>query len=127
MVRCRDAMANSSVTKFRGEVFTHYYAAITVVCGIDCLACQDEFFMGNPIDIKENDEHDLDFLFACLAFFGLCEFRHFRWELILFPPNACLIIVRVSIALFPRFAQNLMLFLCRIHNENTSGQIHDLE
>jgi hypothetical protein len=34
---------------------------ITVVCGIDCLACQDKFFVNNPLDVKENDEHALDF------------------------------------------------------------------
>jgi hypothetical protein len=34
--------------------------------------------------------------------------------LLLSYPNACLIIARVSVALFPRFSQNLMLFLCRI-------------
>jgi hypothetical protein len=41
--------------------------------------------------------------------------------------NACLIIPRVFVALFPRFAQNLMLFFCRIHHEMTSDQIHDSE
>jgi hypothetical protein len=25
------------------------------------LACQDEFFLNNPLDVKENDEHALDF------------------------------------------------------------------
>jgi hypothetical protein len=30
-------------------------------------------------------------------------------------PNACLVIARVSVALFPRFIQNSILFLCRIH------------
>jgi hypothetical protein len=25
------------------------------------LACQDEFFVNNPLDVKENDEHALDF------------------------------------------------------------------
>jgi hypothetical protein len=31
------------------------------VCGIDCLICQDYFFENNPLDIKENYEHFLDF------------------------------------------------------------------
>jgi hypothetical protein len=39
--------------------------------------------------------------------------------------NACLIIANVSVALFPRFAQNLVLFLCRTHREIASGQIND--
>jgi hypothetical protein len=34
---------------------------ITVVCGIDSLACQDEFFVNNLLGVKENDEHALDF------------------------------------------------------------------
>jgi hypothetical protein len=34
---------------------------VTVVSGIDCLACQDELFVNNPFDIKVNDEHVLDF------------------------------------------------------------------
>jgi hypothetical protein len=32
-----------------------------LVCGIGCLAYQDELFVSNPFDIKENDEHALDF------------------------------------------------------------------
>jgi hypothetical protein len=28
---------------------------------VDYLACQDEFFVNNPLDIKENCEHVLDF------------------------------------------------------------------
>jgi hypothetical protein len=33
-------------------------------------------------------------------------------------------LARVSVAFFPRFAQNLMLFLYRIHGEIASCQIH---
>jgi hypothetical protein len=32
-----------------------------VVCGIDYLVCQNEFFLNNHPDAKENDEHALDF------------------------------------------------------------------
>jgi hypothetical protein len=35
---------------------------ITVVCRIDSLVCQDEFFVNNPLDVKENDEHALGFV-----------------------------------------------------------------
>jgi hypothetical protein len=38
---------------------------------------------------------------------------------------ACLILARVSVALFPRSAQSLMLIRSRIHHEIASGQIHD--
>jgi hypothetical protein len=27
----------------------------------DCLACQNELFVNNPLDVNENDEHALDF------------------------------------------------------------------
>jgi hypothetical protein len=37
-------------------------------------------------------------------------------------PNACLITDKVSITLFPRFAQNLMLFLYRTQHKIASGQ-----
>jgi hypothetical protein len=40
---------------------------VTVVCRIECLACQDELFVNNPLDFKENFEHALDFtlLLSC--------------------------------------------------------------
>jgi hypothetical protein len=42
-------------------------------------------------------------------------------------PNACLIIVRVSVELLPRFAQSFMLFLSRIDLKIASDQMHDSE
>jgi hypothetical protein len=63
-VRCRDATASSFVAKIPSEVFAHFHAVavkVTVVCGIDCLACQDEFYMNDPLDVEENFDHDLDF------------------------------------------------------------------
>jgi hypothetical protein len=47
MVSCRDATDSSFVSKVQGEVFAYLHAVaieITVLCGIVCLACQDEFF-----------------------------------------------------------------------------------
>jgi hypothetical protein len=32
-----------------------------MVRGIDCLASQNDFFVKSPLDIKESDEHALDF------------------------------------------------------------------
>jgi hypothetical protein len=32
----------------------------TLLCVTDCLACQDEFCMNNPLHVKENDEYALD-------------------------------------------------------------------
>jgi hypothetical protein len=39
-----------------------------------------------------------------------------------FSPIDYIIIFMVSVAMFPRFAHNLMLFFCRIHPEIASGQ-----
>jgi hypothetical protein len=46
---------------------------------IDCLDCQDEFFVNNALDIKENDEHALGFTlhvspFSVLGEFGLSAY-----------------------------------------------------
>jgi hypothetical protein len=87
------------------------------------LACQEEFFVNNLLDVKERDEHILDFALhlSCIFFFGLSE------------PSMPLSIhvghttAWVSDALFPRFAQNLLVLLCCIHREIASGQIHDLK
>jgi hypothetical protein len=48
-------------------------------------------------------------------------------QLMLSSLNSYLIIARVSIALFPRFAQNLTLFLCLIYREIASGQKDNLK
>jgi hypothetical protein len=43
------------------HIFMHAVTVkVTGVCGIDCLACQDQFFVNSPLDIKENDEHAHD-------------------------------------------------------------------
>jgi hypothetical protein len=84
MVCCRDSTASSFVAKVWGEFFAHFYSVaikVTVVCGIDCLACQDEFFVNNPLDVEESDEHALNFaLFTCLAFFGLGDVGLIPWK-----------------------------------------------
>jgi hypothetical protein len=41
--------------------FTQSPLNVTVVCGIECLVFQDVFFVNNPLDEKESDEHALDF------------------------------------------------------------------
>jgi hypothetical protein len=64
MVHCCDATAISSVTKVQDKVFAQFHTVGVkrhMLCGIDCWACQDEFFVHNPFDVKENDEHVLDF------------------------------------------------------------------
>jgi hypothetical protein len=64
--------------------------------------------MNNPLDVKANDGHSLDFP---LHLFVYCSCFHPRTLVY------CLIIGRVSDVLFPKFAQNLMLFFYRIHRE----------
>jgi hypothetical protein len=106
--------------KVRGEVFEHFHAVtanVTVVYGIECLAWQDEFFVNNPLDIKENDEHAIDVAFPPSRLFWSRRVWTFRVWLMLSSPSACLITVGISAALLPRFAQNLMIASCRIHRE----------
>jgi hypothetical protein len=92
-VRCLDATASSFVTKLRGEAFVHIHAA---KCGIDCFTCQDEFFVDHPLDIKENDEHALDFAFHLSLLFSVPVILDFPRTVRAFSPNSYLIIVRVS-------------------------------
>jgi hypothetical protein len=71
------ATTNSFVAKFRGEVFLRFHAVavnFTAECGIDCLACYDEFFKNNSLGMKENDAHALHFVLHLYRLFGLSEF-----------------------------------------------------
>jgi hypothetical protein len=44
---------------------------VTFVRGIDCLAYQDKFFVNNPLDVKENDEHDFEFALHLSCLFSV--------------------------------------------------------
>jgi hypothetical protein len=64
IMQCNDAPASSLSPEIgvkSKHIFTQSPQNTAVVCGIDCLACQDKFFVNNPLDAKENDEHFLDF------------------------------------------------------------------
>jgi hypothetical protein len=93
------------------------------------LAYQDEFFANNPLDVDGNDEHALDFALLLSRLFrsALNPAYHSNTvaRLMLSFPNACLVIARVSAALFPRLEQNLMLLLCHGSRETALGQILD--
>jgi hypothetical protein len=110
-VRCLHATAISFVAKFQGEVFANFRAVavkVTVLCGIDCLACQDEFFVNSPLDIKENaekgnDENALDFSIHLSRLFRSRGVWVFRERLMLSSPKAYIIIARVSVAISPRY------------------------
>jgi hypothetical protein len=56
--------------------------------------------MNNRLDVKRNDEHDLDFVLHLSRFSRLWRVWTFRVRLILSSPNVYLIIARVSVALF---------------------------
>jgi hypothetical protein len=79
------------------------------------------FLWRTPFDIKENDEHAPDIALHLSRLFRSAQNQtchsNTRVWLMLSPPNACLATVRVSVPLFPRFAQNLMHTRCRIHRE----------
>jgi hypothetical protein len=68
--------------------------------------------VNNPLDVKKMSML-LTLLLTCLTSFGLHWTEHAK-RLMLFSQNAYLIIVRVSVILFTRFAQNLIHTLCRI-------------
>jgi hypothetical protein len=114
MMCYHDATASPFVSKVQGGVFTYFYAVtvkVTLMCKIEGLACQDEFLVNNPLDVKENDEHALDFALDLPHLFwpALIRACHSNTcvQLVHSCANTCLIIARASVALFPRFAQNL--------------------
>jgi hypothetical protein len=67
---------------------------------MDYLVCQEALFVNNPLDIKENNGRALDFAPHLSRLFR----SHWVWtfciRLVLYFPNACLIIGRVSVSLF---------------------------
>jgi hypothetical protein len=80
--------------------------------------------VNNALDVKEHDQHTPDSALNLSRLFRFWWVWTFRAQLMLSSSNACLITVSVSVALFSRFAQNLMLFLWWIHREIGSGQMH---
>jgi hypothetical protein len=54
-----------------------------------------------PLDVKENDEHSLDF--SPVMLFSFLVSLNFPCTAYAFFPNACLITSRVSFAICPRF------------------------
>jgi hypothetical protein len=61
--------------------------------------------------MSKNDKHALDFALHLSRLFRCRWVWTFHVWLMLSSPNACLIIAWFSVALFPTFTQNLMLFL----------------
>jgi hypothetical protein len=110
------------------HIFMQKPWSITVICRIDSGLPGWILYEQSPY-VKENDEHALDFALHLSRLFWSQWFRLFHsnihvW-LMLSTPSDCLIIPRVTVALFPRFAQHLMHTCCWIHQKITSGQIQD--
>ena len=72
-MHCHGKGARSVVAKVGDDVFA-------VEPGIHSLASWDKFFMHNPLDVKESDEHALEIAFSRLAFLGLGDMGLFHWE-----------------------------------------------
>jgi hypothetical protein len=93
-VRFRNATASSFIPKARGEVFAHFHAVST-----DCRTYQDECFVIITHDIKESDEHSLDFALILSRIFQSWWFWTFGVRLMFSSQNAGLIGIKVSVAL----------------------------
>jgi hypothetical protein len=75
--------------------------------------------------LEESEKRALDFaLHLSRQFFGLGEFE-LSLHCSCFFPERLLIISRVFVAFHPRFVQNSMPLLFRIHREIASGQIRE--
>ena len=75
-MRCHGEAARSVLAKVGDDVFILCHAVsknFAVEPRIYSLACWDKFFMYNTLDVKESDDHALEIVFTCLAFFGLCD------------------------------------------------------
>jgi hypothetical protein len=117
---------------FRGETFARFHT-VTIKChssmGNRLFDLSGRILLNNPLHVNENDEYALNFalhlsrIFLRSALNQICLSNTRVW-LMLSSSNDCLIITRVSIVLFPRFAQNLKHTRCRIHREIASGLIH---
>jgi hypothetical protein len=71
-VHFRDSTASSFVVKVQGEVFALFHAVaakVTVARRIGGLTSQGEFFVNNPLDVKENNEHAPDFAIQLFRIF----------------------------------------------------------
>ena len=66
------------------DSFTQSLQNFAVEPGIHSLACWNKFFMHNPHDVKESDDHALEIAFHPSGLFGLGDVELFHWEDCLF-------------------------------------------
>jgi hypothetical protein len=62
----REEVSDGALSPRFGAKSSHVFTQLlkknlTVVCGTDCMACQGEFFVNNPLNVRDNEEHALDF------------------------------------------------------------------
>ena len=65
-MRCHGEAARSVLAKVGEDVFALFTQSpqnFTIEPGIHSLACWDKFFMHNPLDVKESDDHALETAF----------------------------------------------------------------
>jgi len=60
--------------------FTQSPQNFAVEPGIHSSACWDKFFVHNPLDVKESDDHALEIAFHLSGFLGLGNVELFHWE-----------------------------------------------
>jgi hypothetical protein len=127
-VLCRDATASSFIGKVWGKVFAHFLAV-----AVEGQGSMRNWLFGLPkLIICEQFPWCQRKCWACSWLFPSPVLRFWSQWVWTFPVrlmvsflNVHLLFTRVSVSLFPRFAQYLMLFLCRIHREIASVQMHD--
>ena len=74
MGRCHGEAARSVLAKvgaMSSYFFTQSPQNFTVEPGIHSLACWDKFFVHNPLDVKESDDHALEIDFHLSGFLAL--------------------------------------------------------
>jgi hypothetical protein len=120
VVLCRDATVSSFVAKVCAEVFSCFHAVtMKRPCSmeIDCLACQDKFFVNNRLAMRENNEHSLDF--------ALHQSRFFRPRLVwAFFPERLFYHCQGLHRNFPERCTKFDAHLLSNYREITSGQLH---
>jgi hypothetical protein len=71
-MHCLDTTASSSAAKLQDKVFAHFQA-VTIqehtVRRNELFGLPDEFFAKNPIDVRENDKHALEFAHSLSCLF----------------------------------------------------------
>ena len=84
---CHDEAARSLLAKVLGDILARFHA---VEPRIQSLACWDKFFVNNPLDIKEGDDHALEIAFHLSGLF-------WPWWRGAFPLGGLLLCLRVVI------------------------------